>query len=76
MGWGIGGVCPPRPTRGPEDRCELSSGVHGAAPDGNATAFWRILKATERFLHLYADAWSSSHSVSCSIWGGGQLPPL
>jgi len=48
-------------------------------PGGNA--FWRILKATERsFLHLYADASSSSNSVSChigkaQIWGGASIIP-
>jgi len=41
------------------------------APAGNA--FRRILKVTERsFLHLYADALSSSNSVSCHIWGQGR----
>ena len=51
--------------------------------NGNGrNAFWRILKATERsFLYLYADALSSSNSVSCHIWGikaevWGDCPPL
>jgi len=46
------------------------------APADCGSGVWdlrRILKATERsFLHLglYADALSSSNSVSCHIWGG------
>jgi len=45
------------------------SGVRGGAPAGNT--FWHILKDTEcSFLHLYADASSSSNSsVLCHIWG-------
>ena len=47
------------------------TGVRDGAPAGNA--FWHILKATElSFLHLYADALSSSYSVSCHIWGQGR----
>jgi len=45
-----------------------SGSVRGRAPAGNA--FRRILNATERsFLHLYADALSSSNSVLCHIGG-------
>jgi len=41
--------------------------VWSRAPTGNA--YYRILKATERsFLHLYADAFSSS--VFCATFGG------
>jgi len=46
-------------------------GVWGGAPARNA--FRSILKAAERSrLHLYADALSSSNSVSCHIWGQGR----
>ena len=49
--------------------------------DGKLGEFWIILNATERsFLHLYADALSSSNSVPCLIWGQGrglgQLSPF
>ena len=53
----------------------LLRGVPGRGPAG--THFWRILKVTERyFLHIYADALSSSNSVSCHIWLEvlGELP--
>ena len=61
------------------------SGVQGGAPAGNA--FWRILEATEISVsHLYANALSSSNSVSChityqvKIWvqgrGLGTISPL
>ena len=42
-------------------------GVRDEAPAGNA--FLHILKPREcSFLHLYADALSSSNSVLCHIW--------
>ena len=43
----------------------------GAGGTLSRNAFWRISKARERFLHLYADALSSSNSVLCHIWGQG-----
>jgi len=44
-----------------------TSYVRIGAPTGNA--FWHILKA---FLHLYTDAFSSSNSDLCHIWGQGR----
>ena len=42
------------------------------SPSGiSSTGNWRILKATEcSFLQVYADALTSSNSVSCHIGGG------
>ena len=72
-GWSIKKVSSPQPTRVLEERRELTHGVRGWAPVGNG--FWRILKAIERsFLHLYADALSSSNSVLCHIWGRAAKP--
>ena len=75
----IGMVFLPKP-RGLRERHELIQWSAVQSP-AEKNAFGRILKATERsFLHLYADALSSSLNVSCHIWGQGQgsgkLPPL
>ena len=64
-------VTPSQPTRWSGERHELLSEDRGRAPAGNA--FWHILKATERsFLHLQADALSSSNGVSYHIWRQGR----
>ena len=75
--WGDvwGGIFPPQPTRGSGDRPELPQWDPEHSPGRK-----RILKATTFSLDLYADALSSSKSVSCHIWGkavarGSQLPP-
>jgi len=41
---------------------------------GPENAFWRILKANERsFLHLYADAFTLSNSLSCHVGGKAEV---
>jgi len=67
VGWLWGGVSPPQPTKEVwgASWAPLRFRFQGRAPAGNA--FWRILKATRSFLQLYADAFSSSNSVSCHI---------
>ena len=68
----MGGVFPPQPNRVFLERRELPQWGPGWISVGNA--FWRILKGTERsFLHLYADALSSSNSVLCHIGGKAEV---
>jgi len=81
--WGCVWGCP-LPTRlgGLASVVSSPSGVRDWSPVWNA--FWSIFKATVRsLLHLYADALSSSNSVSWHIGKGqdrrlgqGQLPPV